>query len=74
VPGTASRTNQARAYSKAAERPDQGRRHRTPVVRISQLTALVKTRLRRMQYRPGLLDGFLAKTASTSVTSTIEDR
>ena len=29
---------------------------------ISQLTALVKTRLRRMQYRPGLLDGFLAST------------
>ncbi len=29
---------------------------------ISQLTALVKARLRRMQYRPGLLDGFLAKT------------
>jgi transposase len=29
---------------------------------IDQLTALVKTRLRRMQYRPGLLDGFLAKT------------
>jgi transposase len=29
---------------------------------ISQLTALVKTRLRRMQYRPGLLEGFLAKT------------
>jgi hypothetical protein len=28
---------------------------------IGQLTALVKTRLRRMQYRPGLLDGFLAK-------------
>ena len=27
-----------------------------------QLTALVKIRLRRMQYRPGLLDGFLAKT------------
>jgi len=27
-----------------------------------ELTALVKTRLRRMQYRPGLLDGFLAKT------------
>src|SRR6202012_2885932 len=25
---------------------------------ISQLTVLVKTRLRRMQYRPGLLDGF----------------
>jgi DDE superfamily endonuclease len=29
---------------------------------ISQLTALIKTRLRRMQYRPGLLEGFLAKT------------
>jgi putative transposase len=28
---------------------------------ISELTALVRTRLRRMQYRPGLLDGFLAK-------------
>jgi hypothetical protein len=29
---------------------------------INQLTALMKSRLRRMQYRPGLLDGFLAKT------------
>jgi hypothetical protein len=29
---------------------------------FGQLTALVKTRLKRMQYRPGLLDGFLAKT------------
>jgi hypothetical protein len=29
---------------------------------IDQLTTLVKTRLKRMQYRPGLLDGFLAKT------------
>jgi hypothetical protein len=29
---------------------------------ISQLTALVKIRLKRMQYRPGLLDGFLAST------------
>jgi hypothetical protein len=29
---------------------------------ISQLTALVKNRLRRMQYRPGVLDGFLAGT------------
>ncbi len=29
---------------------------------IDRLTALVKTRLRRMQYRPGLLSGFLAKT------------
>jgi putative transposase len=29
---------------------------------ISQLAALVKTRLRRMQYRPGLPGGFLAGT------------
>jgi hypothetical protein len=29
---------------------------------IGLLTALVKTRLKRMQYRPGLLGGFLAKT------------
>jgi hypothetical protein len=29
---------------------------------IAQLTALAKTRLRRMRYRPGLLEGFLAGT------------
>ena len=29
---------------------------------LSQLTALVKTRLRRMQYRPGLLGGLPAST------------
>jgi putative transposase len=29
---------------------------------LAQLTTLVKTRMRRMQYRPGLLDGFLAST------------
>ena len=29
---------------------------------ITQLTTVVKTRLRQMQYRPGLLSGFLAKT------------
>ena len=29
---------------------------------ITQLTALVKTRLKRMQYRPALLSGFLAST------------
>jgi len=28
---------------------------------IDQLTTLVKARIRRMQYRPGLLAGFLAK-------------
>ena len=27
-----------------------------------QLTALVKTRLKQIQYRPGLVEGFLAKT------------
>jgi hypothetical protein len=44
---------------------------------LAQLTALVKTRLRRMQYRPALLEGFLASTAWTShlfVTPTIRDR
>jgi predicted nucleic acid-binding protein len=29
---------------------------------LAQLAALIKTRLKRMQYRPGLIDGFLAKT------------
>jgi hypothetical protein len=29
---------------------------------LAQLTALIKTRLRRIQYRPALLDGFLAST------------
>ena len=29
---------------------------------LAKLTALVKTRLKRMQYRPGLLGGFLAST------------
>jgi len=29
---------------------------------ITELTTLVKTRLRRIQYRPGLLNGFLAST------------
>jgi len=29
---------------------------------LTELTALVKTRLRRMQYRPALLAGFLAST------------
>lgn len=33
---------------------------------IGQLTALVKTRVKRIQYRPGLLGSFLAKTGSTS--------
>ena len=29
---------------------------------IDQLIALIRTRLRRMQYQPGLIGGFLAKT------------
>ena len=29
---------------------------------LDQLTTLIKTRLKRMQYRPGLIDGLLAKT------------
>ena len=29
---------------------------------LAQLTVLVKTRLTRMRYRPGLLEGFLAST------------
>jgi hypothetical protein len=36
---------------------------------ITELAALVKTRLKRMQYRPGLLDGFLVSTGSTSDSS-----
>jgi hypothetical protein len=31
-------------------------------VSLAQLTALVKTRLERMQYRPRPLEGFLAST------------
>ena len=33
---------------------------------LSQLTALVKTRPKRMQYRPGLLGGFLTSTGLDS--------
>ena len=29
---------------------------------IDQLAALIRTRLKRMQYRPALLDGFIAET------------
>jgi hypothetical protein len=29
---------------------------------LDQLTALIKIRLKRMRYRPGLIDGFIAKT------------
>jgi putative transposase len=33
---------------------------------VGELTALVKTRLKRMQYRPALLIGFLARTGLES--------
>ena len=44
---------------------------------IAQLTALTKTRLRHMQYQPGLVEGFLTGTEldlTPSVTPAIEDR
>jgi hypothetical protein len=44
---------------------------------VAQLTALAKTRLRQMQYRPGLLDGFLAGTQlhlTVLVTPVVKDR
>jgi len=43
---------------------------------LGQLTALVQTRPKRMQYRPGILDGFRAAPALTShpcVTPTSRD-
>ena len=43
---------------------------------LAELTALVKTRLRRMQYRPALLAGFLASThlnLSPCVTPALSD-
>ena len=44
---------------------------------IAQLKALAKTRLRRMQYRHSLIEGFLAGTRldlTPSATLAIEDR
>ena len=45
---------------------------------IGELTALVKTRLRRMQYQPGLLERLpgqdQTRPHAPSVTPTIEDR
>jgi putative transposase len=44
---------------------------------LPELTALARTRLRRMQYRPGLLEGFLASTRldfTPLVTPTLKDR
>jgi len=38
---------------------------------LAQLTTLVKTRLKRMQYRPGLLEGFLASTGLGTMPLTV---
>jgi len=32
---------------------------------VDQLTAIIKNRLKSIQYRPGLIDGFLAQTGLT---------
>ena len=32
---------------------------------VDQLTAIIKNRLKRIQYRPALIDGFLAQTGLT---------
>ena len=32
---------------------------------VDQLAAIMKTRLKRIQYRPALIDGFLAQTGLT---------
>jgi hypothetical protein len=41
---------------------------------IDQLVVLIKTRLKRMQYRSSLIDGFLAKTGlDLTPVTTIED-
>jgi hypothetical protein len=35
------------------------------VSNVDQLTAVVRNRLKRIQYRPALIDGFLAQTGLT---------
>jgi putative transposase len=45
--------------------PPQGQHRQHAVTDIDQLVGVVKTRLRRMQYRPDLLDGFLGQTRLT---------
>ena len=32
---------------------------------VDQLAAIIKNRFKRIQYRPGLIDGFLAQTGLT---------
>ena len=40
---------------------------------LAELTVLVKTRMRRTQYRPGLLDGFFASTGLDLTPSVTPD-
>jgi len=62
-PGTA--LHRERHILPAGE-PLQPRPQRLPVVRtVDQLAAIVKNRLKRIQYRPALIDGFLAQTGLT---------
>jgi hypothetical protein len=35
---------------------------------VDQLAAIIKSRLKRIQYRPALIDGFLAQTGLTLKT------
>jgi putative transposase len=35
------------------------------VTDVDQLAAIIKNRLKSIQYRPGLIDGFLAQTGLT---------
>jgi len=53
------------SHGEVVAQPRRVQRHRPPGTRAhlsAQLTVLVKTRLKEMRYRPGLLDGFLAST------------
>jgi putative transposase len=40
----------------------KGRLRNLAVRGVDQLTAIIKSHLKRMQYRPGLLDGIIAGT------------
>ena len=59
----AERARRERVRLAAAELIEEGASDREIAKQgIDQLVVLVKSRLKRMQYRPGLIDGFLAKT------------
>lgn len=48
--------------SRACLGPPQAQHRQQPVTGIDELLALVNNRLKRMQHRPDLLDGFLGQT------------